>query len=216
MNLCFNFAFQSTFKMIKEKDYIKDLAEIRQMMERSSKFISLSGWAGILAGIYALVAAYIAYTLFNFKPGEESSITPSDMLNVILLALALLVLALTTAVFLSYKSASKRSEPIWNATSRRLLLNMAVPLVTGGIFLIIMISQSHFNMLSSISLIFYGLALYNAGNFTYKEVKILGVIQIILGLISACFISWALLIWAAGFGLMHIVYGIYIQVKYKR
>ncbi|KAF0129474.1 MAG: hypothetical protein FD155_2397 [Bacteroidetes bacterium] len=216
MNLCSNFVFQSTFKMNKEKDYIKDLAEIRQMMERSSKFISLSGWAGILAGIYALVAAYIAYTLFNFKPGEESSITPSDMLNVILLALALLVLALTTAVFLSYKSASKRSEPIWNATSRRLLLNMAVPLVTGGIFLIIMISQSHFNMLSSISLIFYGLALYNAGNFTYKEVKILGVILIILGLISACFISWALLIWAAGFGLMHIVYGIYIQVKYKR
>ena len=202
--------------MIKEKDYIKDLAEIRQMMERSSKFISLSGWAGILAGIYALVAAYIASTLFNFKPVEGSNMAPSDMLNVILLALALLVLALTTAVFLSYKSASKHSEPIWNATSRRLLLNMAVPLVTGGIFLIIMISQSHFNMLSSISLIFYGLALYNAGNFTYKEVKILGVIQIILGLISACFISWALLIWAAGFGLMHIVYGIYIQVKYKR
>jgi len=202
--------------MIKEKDYIKDLAEIRQMMERSSKFISLSGWAGILAGIYALVAAYIAFTLFNFKPGEESNITPSDMLNVILLALTLLILALTTAVFLSYKSASKRSEPIWNATSRRLLLNMAVPLVTGGIFLLIMISQTHFSMLSSVSLIFYGLALYNAGNFTYKEVKILGVIQIVLGLISACFISWALLIWAAGFGLMHIVYGIYIQVKYKR
>ncbi len=216
MNLCFNFAFQSTFKMIKEKDYIKDLTEIRQMMERSSKFISLSGWAGILAGIYALVAAYIAYALFNFKPGEESKMVPSDMLNVILLALALLVLALTTAVFLSYKSASKRSEPIWNATSRRLLLNMAVPLVTGGIFLLIMISQTHFNMLSSVSLIFYGLALYNAGNFTYKEVKILGVIQILLGLLSAWFIAWSLLIWATGFGLMHIVYGVYIQVKYKR
>ncbi len=220
LKVMFNFASQSTFKMSREQDYIKDIAEIRSMMDRSSKFLSLSGWAGILAGIYALVGAYIAYGFFRFNPAEiaynADGIASFDLVNVIVLAASILVLSIGTAVFLSYQRAAKRGEKVWNATSRRLLVNMSMPLVSGGILILVLISHGLIGLLAPMTLLFYGLALYSAGNFTYKEVKFLGIIQIGLGLISSCFIEYGLLLWAMGFGLMHIVYGIYIHIRYER
>lgn len=204
------------------RDYIQDIAEIRSMMERSSKFLSLSGWAGIMAGIYALSGAYIAYKVFHFNPDEiayasgEPAIPPSGLLQVILLAILVLLLALGTAVFLSHKKANKRGEKIWNATSRRLLVNMAVPLVAGGIFILIVISKGFIGLIAPLTLLFYGLALYNASKFTYGELKFLGMIQIALGLIGSWFIGYGLLLWAIGFGLVHIVYGIHIHFRYER
>ncbi len=220
LKVLYNFATQSTFKMNKERDYISDIAEIRSMMDRSSKFLSLSGWAGILAGIYALVGAYIAYGFFRFNPTEivynAFGTASSGLLNIISLAASILVLSISTAVFLSYRRAKKTGEKLWNATSRRLLANMSIPLVSGGVLLLVFIFHGLDGLLAPLTLLFYGLALYSAGNFTYKEVRFLGVIQIGLGLISSCFIEYGLLFWALGFGLMHIVYGIYIHLKYER
>jgi hypothetical protein len=208
--------------MKEERDYIRDIAEIRTMMERSSKFLSLSGWAGILAGIYALAGAYIAYKLFNFNPdtiiyspSDAASVSPG-LLKVILLATGILLLAISTAVVLSNKQANKRGEKVWNATSRRLLVNMAVPLVTGGILILILISKGLIGLIAPLTLLFYGLALFNASKVTYAEVKFLGLIQMGLGLLSAYFVSYSLLFWALGFGLLHIIYGIYLHFKYER
>jgi flagellar basal body-associated protein FliL len=207
---------------MEERDYIRDLAEIRSMMERSSKFLSLSGWAGIMAGIYALAGAYVAYTVFNFNPDKivypaiESGGLSTSLLNVLFLALVILVLAIGTAIFLSYKKAQKRGENIWHATSRRLLSNMAVPLATGGILILVLLSKGLVGLVIPCTLLFYGLALYNAGKFTYSEVRFLGLIQIGLGLISSYFIEYSLLFWAMGFGVVHIVYGIYIHFRYER
>jgi predicted lysophospholipase L1 biosynthesis ABC-type transport system permease subunit len=120
--------------MKKEQDYIQDIAEIRSMMERSSKFLSLSGWTGILAGIYALAGAYIAWKVFDFNSGEilyNPGIRTSELTYVILLAAIVLLLALGTAIYESYRKAKIKGEKAWNPTSRRLLINMAVPLVTG-------------------------------------------------------------------------------------
>lgn len=208
--------------MKEEQDYIRDIAEIRTMMERSSKFLSLSGWAGILAGIYALAGAVIANKFFAFNP-DKILYSPSDadslsdgLLKVVLLAAVVLVLAISTAVILSTKQANKRGEKIWNATSRRLLINMAVPLVAGGILILILLSKDLIGLLAPVTLLFYGLALFNAGKVTYAEIKFLGLIQIVLGLLGAYFVSYSLLFWALGFGIFHIVYGIYIHFKYER
>ncbi|MGE5429024.1 MAG: hypothetical protein ACM3O8_14110, partial [Methylococcaceae bacterium] len=65
-------------------------------------------------------------------------------------------------------------------------------------------------------LIFYGLALVNAGKFTLSEVHYLGITEIVLGLMAAVFINWGLLFWALGFGVMHIVYGMMMYYKYER
>lgn len=204
--------------MSKEKDYAKDIAEIRTMMERSSKFLSLSGWAGVMAGIYALAAAYLAYTSIGFNPshllpqaGQNTALPP----QLVSLALGTLLLAIGTAVFLSQRKSNKRGERLWNATSRRLLATMAVPLVTGGLLILVLSANGLVGLAAPFSLIFYGLALYGAGSFTYGAVRILGLLQIALGLIGTCFISYGLLCWAVGFGALHIIYGIYIHFRYE-
>lgn len=208
--------------MKEEKDYIQDIAEIRSMMERSSKFLSLSGWAGIMAGIYALSGVYIAYEVLRFNPGEMmvGSISPDNLTynlqNIIILALTILILALGTAILLSFRKASQRGEKIWNATAKRLLINMAVPLIAGGLLILILISKGLLGLIAPFSLLFYGLALYNASKFTFEELKFLGLIQIGLGLISSYFVGFGLLFWAIGFGVIHIIYGIYIHYKYER
>jgi len=206
--------------MKKQEDYIQDIAEIRSMMERSSKFLSLSGWAGILAGIYALAGVYVAYTFLNFHPDKlfyaPSGSSSFSLPEFILLAITILILALCTAVFLSYKRAAKRNEKLWNPTSKHLLMNMAIPLVAGGILILIVISKGLIGLVAPLSLLFYGLALFNASRDTYKEVKILGFIQIILGLLSCLFVQYGLLLWAVGFGVVHIIYGIYMNFKYEK
>ncbi|HEX2868171.1 MAG TPA: hypothetical protein VHO03_14090 [Ignavibacteriales bacterium] len=208
--------------MKENQDYIRDIAEIRSMMERSSKFLSLSGWAGIMAGIYALAGAYIAYSIFNFNLYEsgynsvETGTLPSGIPNLIFLAVLVLVLAIGTAVFLSVKKAKRRGEVVWNAASRRLLADMAVPLTSGGILILVLISKGLIGLIPSLTLLFYGLALYNASKITYNEVKFLGMIQVALGLISSFFTEYGLLFWAFGFGVLHIIYGIYIHFRYER
>lgn len=208
--------------MKKEKDYMQDIAEIRSMMERSSKFLSLSGWAGIMAGIYALAGAYIAYTFFHFNPDQiqyESLATANattELMKVIVLATFILILAVGTAIVLSSRKAQKRNEKVWNATSRRLLSSMAVPLVAGGILILILLIKAMIGLIAPLTLLFYGLALYNASKFTYAEVRSLGLIQIGLGLIGSYFVSYGLFLWAVGFGLVHIAYGIYMHISYER
>lgn len=205
-----------------EKDYFRDLAQIRSMMERSSKFLSLSGWAGIMAGVYALVGAYIAHYVLDFRLDTQSDLSiaggtlPENFRQVILLAVAILTLAVGTAMVLSSKNAKDKGEKAWNPTSKRLIVNMAFPLVSGGILMLIFISKGMIGLVVPLSLVFYGLSLYNASNFTFGLLKYLGLIQISLGLISACFIEYGLLLWAIGFGVFHIIYGIYMHMKYER
>ena len=205
-----------------DQKYIKDLTEIRSMMERSTKFLSLSGLSGIMAGIYALLGAYIAYRFFYVK--EEADIYSTienggvtvEVTELIILAVVILVLAVGTAIFLSWKKSRKDGAKLWNSSARRLLINMAIPLVTGGIFILILLSKGLFAFLAPATLLFYGLALVNASKFTFEEIKSLGIVQIILGLAAFYFIGYGLLFWAIGFGLMHIVYGIVMHLKYEK
>jgi len=204
--------------MKKEQDYIQDLAEIRSMMERSSKFLSLSGWAGIMAGIYALAGAWIVYDVFQFNP-DKIAYTANDTTSlsmVIFSAFAVLLLAIGTAIFLSRKKARKRGEQLWNVTSKRMIANMGIPLATGGILIMILLLKGFTGLMAPLTLLFYGLALYSASRFTYDDLKILGIIQMGMGLISAWYIEYSLLLWAIGFGVVHIIYGVYMHFKYER
>jgi len=207
--------------MKEDQDYIRDIAEMRSMMERTSKFMSLSGLSGIMAGIYALAGAYIAYDFFDFNsdavlynttPGNPSP----GLLKVVILAFAVLILSVSTAMFLSWRKAGSHGEKLWNASARRLVINMAVPLTTGGLLILVMIFKGMIGFVAPFTLIFYGLALYNASKFTYEEMRSLGLIQIGLGLFSSFFNEYGLLSWALGFGLIHIIYGIYMHYRYER
>jgi hypothetical protein len=210
---------QSTFIMNEKPDYARDITEIRSMMERSTKFLSLSGLAGIMAGIYALAGAFISYKVIDFNPHGLTlyKIEPEEsMWKAVALAVVILILALGTAIYLSRRKAIKSGEKFYNATTKRVISAMAVPLVTGGLLILALLSQGLTGLLAPLSLIFYGLALYNTSKFTYDEVKTMGLIEIGLGLLSAYYVEYGLLCWALGFGVVHIVYGIYLHYKYER
>jgi hypothetical protein len=205
-----------------KQNYISDLTEIRSMMERSTRFLSLTGWSGIMAGIYALAGAFIAWrafyissapTLFHTLDRQQLS---GQFQAMFLLALVILVMAIGTAIFLSWRKSTKNKEKLWNSSARRLVINMAMPLATGGILILILISKGLIGLVAPFTLIFYGIALLNASKYTFEDVKYLGITQIILGLLASYYIGYGLVFWAIGFGVMHIVYGIYMHLKYEK
>ena len=205
-----------------EQEYIKDLTEIRSMMERSSKFLTLTGWPGIMAGVYALAGAFIGYKLFYNSSGEvvynslDRQELSGNVQNIFLLALVVLILAIGTAIYIPYRKSKITGETLWTSAARRMVMNMAIPLFTGGIFILILFTKGLLGLIAPLTLIFYGLALLNASKYTYEEVKFLGLTQIVLGLLATYFIGFGLLFWALGFGIMHIIYGIYMHMSYEK
>lgn len=204
--------------MEQQQTYQKDLESIRKLMERSVKFISLSGLSGILAGIYALIGATIAYYLVHYPVSPFGyRVYSIQSTNVLLqltgVAAVVLVASILTGFWLSSRKAKKAGLKFWDATSKRLMINLSVPLITGGIFVLILLSNGHFGIVAPSCLIFYGLALINASGNLYEEIRYLGYSEIVLGLISASLPGYGLLFWAIGFGLLHIIYG---ALMYKR
>ncbi len=211
----FYFAIQSTFKMNK-KEYLKDITEIKDLMNKSSRFFSLSGLSGIMAGIYALIGAAVAYYLVTTNP-EGYLIIGSEIFTYILIDLAVIaIVSILTAIILSTRKAKRNNEALWNSASKRLLEAFLIPLVTGGIYIIIKIATNHYGLTGSLMLIFYGLALVNASRYTIGNVKYLGYIEIILGLICALYPGYGFWFWVSGFGIMHIIYGSLIYFKHDR
>jgi hypothetical protein len=208
--------------MKKDTDYLQDIEEIRSLMEKSSKFISLSGWAGIFAGVFALLGSYIALTYLDFNPQslsvdtENNPFQQKQIFSVVQLALLVFLLAISFALFFTHRRAKRKDELLWTPTAKRLVMNMAVPLFTGGILILLFISKGFIGFVAPFSLLFYGLALFTISKFTFDEVKILGLIEILLGLISVYKVSLGLLFWSIGFGVVHIIYGIYVYFKYER
>ncbi|SEF46906.1 hypothetical protein [Algoriphagus boritolerans] len=199
----------------------QELAEIKSMMERSTRFLSLSGLAGILAGIYAFVGAGIAWYWIYFPNtdyGKDSSPIKSDALQVNLLAVALviLVLAIGTAYLLSQQKSQRNSHQFWSPASKRFLFALFIPVISGGLFSFALIHESAYNLIAPATLVFYGLGLINASHFTLGEIKNLGIGQLLLGLIAAFFPDFGLVCWALGFGVLHVIYGSMMYYRYDR
>lgn len=214
------FVFQSTLKMENEK-YLKDIQDIKQMMSQSSRFISLSGLSGILAGIYSLIGAWLAYKTIYFDTSTMGSyrtliISYEAVVKLFIIAASVIVLSIITGLVLSLQKAKKANESLWNPTSKRLLINFLIPLLTGGFFIIFLIEKEMLSIIAPLMLIFYGMACLNASKYTLGDVRYLGITMIILGLLSTWFLGYGLLFWALGFGVCHVVYGALMYFKYDR
>jgi hypothetical protein len=201
---------------------LEALRDIRRMMERSSRFISLSGLSGVSAGIFALVGAYIAHQLIRHYglnadtepfPAEARDIFQLQMLG---LAAAVLVVALATSTWFTWRKARKSQLPIWDHASKRLAVNMMIPLAAGGFFVLGLMTRSDWTYVAPTCLVFYGLALVNASKYTLTDIRYLGLLEIALGCISMYFPHEGLYFWAAGFGVLHIIYGLIMWWKYER
>lgn len=196
--------------------YRKDIEDIKNLMNRSSTFLSLSGFSGVLAGVYALVGAYVANEILqgagSYQQGPEQEI----FRDIAITAAAVLLLSLITAGVLTYLKAEKAGENIWNTTSRRMLINFLIPLVTGGAFALLLLRTESYSLIAAVMLIFYGLACVNASKYTLHDVRYLGLTVIVLGLVATALPQHALLLWALGFGICHIIYGAIMYFKYDR
>lgn len=205
--------------MKRKESALETLTEIRNLMDRSSRFLSLSGLSGVFAGIYALVGVFVAYSCsgsFHAVSGLGSESNMTSGIFLLVDAAAVLVLTLATAFVLTTRRASKEGHSIFDASAKRFLLNLNIPLVVGGILCGIFVYHGHYLYIVPTMLIFYGLSLINAGKYTLDEVRMLGLLEIILGLICAFLNVYELLFWAIGFGVLHIVYGTYMYFKYEK
>lgn len=203
-----------------EKDYLQDLTEIKSIMNKATRFISLSGLSGILAGVYALLGAFLGNYLINSYRSAYGPVAflPISYFELLLVGVATLVLLLSvlTAYFLTRKKALKNNEKIWSSASKRLFQHFMIPLITGGLFCIILYQNGMIGLIAPSTLIFYGLACINASKYTVGSIKYLGISEVIIGLIATQFIGYGLFFWAAGFGVFHIIYGILMYRKYDK
>lgn len=197
-------------------NYLKDIQDIKEMMNRSSQFLSLSGLSGILAGVYALAGAYAVKQVYNDNYRKHITLESFAFKQIVFIALAVLVLSVTTAIILTYKKTRKDGETMWNATSKRLLLNFLIPLCTGGIFGVLLLKNGYYGIIAPVMLIFYGLSLINASKYTVRDVRYLGMIIVVIGLFSTAYMGYGLEFWALGFGVCHIIYGTFMHFKYDR
>jgi len=207
--------------MSQNEPYQKDLESIRYLMERSVKFLSLSGLSGVLAGLYALVGAAIAYFVvpFPLSPGEyRQEFLQDDQVIMKLLGIAVLVLvaSLITGYVLANQKAKRKGVKVWNTTSKRLVVNLAIPLITGALFILILLWNGQYGVAAPACLVFYGLALLNASAHLFDEIRYLGYSEIVLGLICALLPGYGIIFWAVGFGVLHILYGTLMYKKYDR
>lgn len=211
--------------MTSKNKSLEDLKVIRQMMEDSSKFLSLSGLSGVLAGIFALLGA--AYTYFFIMEGGKhfyneymvsltSKATIEIRLSLLIVALVVFTSALLSAILLSHKKAKKEGVKLWSRAARKLSIEMALGITIGGAFCMILIYHGALPLVASSTLIFYGLTLINIAKYTHRDIKILGYSEVILGLIAGVFLSYGILFWSIGFGIFHIIYGIVMYLKYER
>ena len=203
---------------------IEDIKAIRKIMEESSRFLSLSGLSGVFAGITAIVGALIAYFFildngsvhydeyFRSLPAEE---TFSLRWQLIADAFLVLLLSVLFSLYFSIKKAKRDGKKFWTPVSRKLLIHLLIPLATGGVFIIALLFQNYIQLIVPCFLIFYGLALVNAGKFTIDEVFYLGILELITGLVSAFVPGWGLIFWVFGFGILHIIYGLAMYRKYE-
>jgi hypothetical protein len=214
------FVFQSTF--MEGQQSLDTLNDIKRMMERSSRFISLSGLSGIGAGICALAGAYLAndwITRYKNHDGDRFNGGDAGDLRLKLLVLAgfILVLALASSFYFSRRKARKTGLPVWDHSSRKLLLNLLIPLMAGGFFVLGLIYQHYLELITPACLVFYGMALVNASKYTLSDIRYIGFIEIALGIINLFYDDTAMSIyfWAIGFGLLHIIYGAIMWLKYE-
>lgn len=188
-------------------------------MERSSRFISLSGLSGIAVGICALAGAAVAWYRIRFYYKEllsGKSCAACLENDLIVIAAIVFAVAFVTAALFTWFKTKKEGVAFWGSSAKRLLWNTMIPMLAGGFVVLKMIQLEQYSLLIPASLIFYGLALVNGSKYTIGEVRYLGYAEIVAGILSLWLPQQGLVYWAIGFGILHIFYGIGMWWKYER
>jgi len=201
--------------MNSEMASLDTLKDIKKMMEKSSRFISLSGWSGISAGVCGLAGAIFAHGMIaDYREGGAGY--GSLITSLVILAAIVFTAAFVAAFTFTYMRSRREGTPVWGSSARRLLWNTMLPMLVGGVVILRLINTGDYEYIAPCTLIFYGLALVNGGKYTLGEIRYIGYIEILLGIFNLWYPELWLVLWAFGFGVLHIVYGIIMWWRYER
>lgn len=195
-------------KNLQQSEQLEALQGIRNLMERTSRYLPLSGKAGVIIGSLSIVCSLVvdAYISVNLE----------NLTQLLFLFGSLFLVSLLIEIVMAEQNARRKKVPAWDAIAKRFLINLFIPLFAGGVYAFALLQQQQFNMVLPATLVFYGLALVNASRYTIEEIRYLGMVELLLGLLSSCFTDYGLLAWGLGFGVLHVVYGIIIYFKHEK
>ncbi|WP_266204721.1 hypothetical protein [Pontibacter kalidii] len=207
--------------MNQQQDQLEALHEIRNIMDRSSRFISLSGLSGIAAGVSALLGAavvkwYLVSQGIKYGASLGLTLTQDNLMFLAAVAGLVFILALCSATYFTARNAKKNSHRVWDSKTERMLVNLFIPVAAGGVFCAILVYHDLLYLVAPAMLLFYGCGLLNASKYTLSDIRYLGLLEIVLGLLASFFVGYGLLAWTLGFGVLHIVYGTLMYFKYER
>jgi len=208
------FAIQSTLAM-SGKDYLKDISEIKSMMDKSSRFSSLSGVSGIVTGIYALIGSLIAYQYVTNNSIQISTIDSYDFILLFVDLALIILLSLITSFVITRRKVKKEGISSWNVLTKKMLYNFSILLIPSALYVLILILKHDFVGAGSLMLFFYGASLINASHNTFKEIKTLGLIEMVLGILIILYPEFTFWLWLIGAGIVHIIFGIYMYFKHE-
>ncbi len=180
---------------------MEDLRFIRQTMERSSSFTAVSGWGQVLVGVSALLAAAIA--------GRQ--ITQRWLVVWIAEAVLACAIALTSI----YRKASSKGLPLTSGPGRKFGISFLPPALAGLVLTIVLVKAGLPQFLPGTWLLLYGAGVVTGGAFSVAIVPVMGCSFILAGAAAfAAPLTWGSAFMAAGFGGLHILFGILIARKH--
>jgi len=210
-----------------DSQHLEAIQDIRNMMRKSTRFLSLSGLSGVFAGIYALIGAALAQQYisthqenyrYDFMSDRNYSVFERSPFYMYMISIAagVLLLSIVTAYYFSNRKAKRQGQTLFDHTALRALVNLCLPLMAGGVFCLALLYHGTIGYIAPAMLLFYGMALINTSKYTYNDIRYLGLCQIVLGLVNAFDLGNGLIYWAIGFGILHIAYGTSMWFKYER
>lgn len=179
----------------------RNLAIIRETMERAATFTAVPGWGGVLMGLVGLGAAVAGHL-----------VPVRDWLEVWSAAGMLSILVGSAAVF---EKARRSGTPLDAPGARKFLFAFAPPLLAGGVLTIALWMNEYRAVIPGAWLLMYGTAVMGGGAFSVRIVPLMGICFQLLGVV-ALFVPfvWGNALLGAGFGLTHIVFGLFIARRH--
>ncbi len=225
MHLHFSFClltlqYKVLFMMEKHEEQLAAIQEMRNLMDQASRFKSISGLAGILAGILSLFSIALVYFLTGISPFAAHALDrmwqPENQCSVAIAFLGLFLVCVAIGIFLSQRNARQAGKSAWDSAAKRLTWSLTIPVLAGGIFALLLIRMGLVELVAPVTLLFYGMGLLSSSKYTLDAVRTVGLLFMLLGLIATVFLEYGLLIWTLGFGLVHAAYGFIIYVQNER
>lgn len=178
------------------------LRYIRETMESAAEFTAVPGWGGVTMGLTALAAAVLA----AWQTSPRAWV-------VIWLAEAFVAVAIAAPA--AATKARRANSTLFSGPGRKFVLSFAPPIVVGGLLTLALFHLGAVSMLPGVWLLLYGTAIVTGGAFSVRVVPVMGLCLMALGA-GALFApeSWGNLFMAAGFGLVQVVFGLWIALRY--